>query len=220
MATVSGRLDSILDGDAELGSVVIALCGYGAQVPRIHNNATLARVTTLEVNAGSDGVFTADLPGNNIIAPSGTYYTITVKDGNGDVVQTNAYVFLDGSDYVLDDIDPFDPTLPMMPITPLIMNQLQFVEWAFAMNFDGSDYTTYKTVLHGNTAPTYSNILPGNLYTFILLQDGTGGWEFNWGSTVHNGVMINHAPNGQTIQTFVADQDGSLYAISGGTYYP
>jgi hypothetical protein len=30
--------------------------------------------------------------------------------------------------------------------------------------------------------------------------------------------MIKHDPNAQTVQTFVADVDGQLYAISGGAY--
>lgn len=219
MATITGKLESIEANATEQGSVVIALCGYGSQVPRLEGMAMFARVTMEDIETDSDGMFEAEVPGNDVIAPPGTYYTITVKNSNGDVVQTNAYLFLDDNDYHLENTPPFDPALPMMPLPPLIFNELLIVADSFAMNFDGTTYTAFKTTLHGDvTAATFTNMVPGNLYTFIIVQDGTGGWEFHWGANVHNGTMVKHKANAQTIQTFVADENGALHAVSAGAY--
>jgi hypothetical protein len=223
MASVTGRLGTIQEETIEPGSVVFALCGYGPRNPRLGSNKgdiTFARVTTVDLDVGSDGTFTVDVPGNDIIEPPGTYYTVTVKDSNGDVVQTNAYVFLGDTAYILEDLVPFDPSLPMMPVPPLIIDELLVLTGNDTMTFDGNvGYTAFKTTLTGNVLhANFQDMVPGNLYTFIILQDGTGGWQFNWGATVHNGTMVKHDPNARTIQTFVADYDGQLYAISGGAY--
>src|SRR6266576_1177548 len=146
MATVSGKLESIQNQTDELGSLVIALCGYGAQLPRVPTTCLLARVTEpIEVALDSAG-FTVQLPGNDTIEPPGTYYTVTVKDSNGDAVQINAYVFLDGNSYSLVAAQPFDPALPMMPLPPLIVNQLLVLTSSDAMVFDGTNFTAFESV--------------------------------------------------------------------------
>jgi hypothetical protein len=218
MATVIGKLATILNNEAESGSVVIALCGYGGQLPRA-TTQLLARATTLEIDADENGNFSVTLTGNDQIQPAGTYYTVTVKDDNGDVVQVNAYVFLGSNTYNLGDTPPFDPALPLMPLPPLIVNELLLLPASDTMVFDGSSYTTLKTVLHSDVAhPTITGMVPGNLYTFIIVQDEIGFWEFTWPNGVHNQTLIRQGVNAFTIQTFVADYDGSLYAISAGTY--
>jgi hypothetical protein len=222
MAIVNGKLLTILDDEAEAGSVVFALCGYGNQIPRYANEGALvARATTIDIDAGTDGSFTEEVPGNDRIQPSGTYYTITVKNSNGDVIQINAYVFLGDNVYNLEATQPFDPTLPMMPLPPLIINQLLIVPASDSMTFSGTNFTAFKTTLYSNVLhPVATGMVPGNLYTFVIVQDGTGGWEFTWPANIHNGTMVNHDANAETVQTFVADADGQLYAISAGAYYP
>jgi hypothetical protein len=220
MATITGKLEDIL-GEAEGGSIEVALCGYGSQVPRANGQALISKPSAAETG-GTDGTFTQELTGNDEIVPAGTYYTITVKDKNGDIVQVNAYVFLGGGTYDLDVTDPFDPSQPTPPLPPLIINQLQIVVPTTGMIFDGdSGYTAFKTVLPGPvTAPVFQNMVPGNLYTFIIGMDGTGGWAFVWPANVHNAALVNPSPNGTTVQTFVANEDGSLWAIGPGAWLP
>jgi hypothetical protein len=221
MATLTGKLESILTEAVESGSIVIALCGYGPQVPRLQGQSLLARVTTQEIEAGSNGTFTAEVPGNDEIAPAGTYYTVTVKNDNGDVVQTNAYLFLDDQTYDLDSTEPFDPTQPIPPLPPLIINQLQILPPLADMVFDGSTYTAFKLTLPGNISTvTIENMIPGNLYTFIIVQDATGNHLFPWPANVHNAPTVDPQANSTTIQTFVADENGELWAIGPSTYYP
>jgi hypothetical protein len=221
MATITGTLKTFYEGDVDaIATMDIMLCNYGAQVPRSKGLALLADVTTKAVKVDpTAATFSITLDGNDVIQPADTYYTITIKDGNGDTIQVNAYVFLDSQTYNLNTVQPFDPALPLMPLPPLIVNEMLTVPASDLMTFDGSNYTTFKTVLHSDVLhATWSGMVPGNLYTFIILEDGTGGWQFTWGATVHNGTMIKHDPNAQTVQTFVADTDGQLYAISGGAY--
>ena len=221
MVTLIGKLIDI-EGAIQLNATAeFMLSGYGSQIPRAigasSSVGTFAKVL-LDVDAASP-FFSVELIGNDLIVPDTTFYTMTVRDGNGDVLQCNAYRFIDGNDYDLDFVQPFDPTLPLMPLPPSIINELLLVTATDTMIFDGSTHTAFKTVLHSNiTHAAFAPMIPGNLYTFLIDQDGTGGWEFNWGATVHNGTMVKHNPNARTTQTFVADQDGQLYAISGGAY--
>lgn len=224
-----GKLDTIISPTAgvsvpELGSIEIALCGYGSQVPRIPSEAAFARLTQpLDVTTGTtgQGTFAAYLYNNLLIVPEGTFYTITVKNANGDIAQVNAYRFTAAGDYDLDTIIPYDPNQPPPPLPPLITNMLLILGAADNMVFDGSIYTAFKTTLPGSvTQPKFQNMVPGNLYTFIIVQDGVGNHDFDWAANVKNPVYVDHAPNSTTVQTFVADDLGELLAIGPGTYYP
>jgi hypothetical protein len=225
MAHITGTLKSFFADKVDaLATLDVALCNYGAQVARItsgeDSQGLLADVTMKHFTPDTTTAkFTIDLTGNDAIQPANTYYTFTVKDGNGDTIQVNAYVFLDSQTYDLNTTQPFDPALPLMPLPPLIVDEILPIPATDLMTFDGSIFTTFKTILHSDVLhATWTNMIPGNLYTFIIVQDATGGWQFTWGTTVHNGTMIKHDPDAQTIQTFVADTDGQLYAISGGAY--
>jgi hypothetical protein len=224
-AHITGTLKSFFANKVDaLATLEVALCNYGAQVARVTSGADshglFADVTLKEFKPdATTAQFSIDVTGNDVIEPAGTYYTFTVKDGNGDTIQVNAYAFIDSQSYDLNTLQPFDPALPLMPLPPLLVNEMLTVPASDTMIFDGTSYTTFKTTLHSDVLhSTFTNMIPGNLYTFIILEDATGGWQFNWPTTVHNATMINHAPNGQIVQTFVADVDGQLYAISGGAY--
>jgi len=219
MVTVTGKLESAANGTAVEGSVEVMLCGYGSWVPRVNGTNLVARIQDGSITVGADGTFTFTVSPNDTIAPDGTYYTVTVKDDNGDIAQVNAYRFLSSpANYDLNSIDPFDPSQPPPPIPPL--NQLVTLPPAATMVFDGSTYSAIKTTLNGNvTSSTIENMRPGNLYTFIIQQDSTGGHTFAWPTGLHNPVMVDTTANGGTIQTFIADENGQLWPVGPGTYY-
>lgn len=220
MPTVTGTLETILGSEAVDGTVQVALCGYGSRVPRMNAQALAARITDSNVDINEDGTFQFSVIGNDEIAPDATYYTVTVKDDNGDIVQVNAYRFLSiQQTYDLNLIDPYDPNQPPPPLPPLILDLLQIVPWSDPV-FDGSDYTSWQLTMTGDTTgAVVQNVVDGNLYTFILIQDATGGHSFEWPANVFNATPVNRAPNGTTIQTFVA-LDDTLYPIGAGTYFP
>jgi hypothetical protein len=225
-ATINGKLDTIVgSNESEQGSITIALCNYGSQVPRVpdQNIVMLARVTAQEIEADDLGVVAAEVFGNDEIEPAGTYYTITVKDSNGDIVQVNAYVFLDGQEYDLGTTPPFDPTQTPGPLPPLIISQLLLIQpFTPTPNFPGDKYLTWAFTLSGDvTSSTLSGIQAGNLYTFIISQNTVGGWEFKWPPAVINPAPVSTERVAITIQTFVAiANNGPLLPIGPATYWP
>lgn len=225
--TLSGTLGQIFNTSAtvkpDYGQIDIALCGYGPQVPKVGGTAILSYITqSQELNASTGNQFQVHLFSNGLITPSGTYYTITTRNSNGDIVQVEAYMFQPGS-WDLSNMLPFDPGQPPPPLPPLIIPQLDVVPWSADPMFDGSEYTAFKITLAGDTEGAQAvNMVPGNLYTFIILQDAVGGHIFWWPGQVDqtfNGTYVSPTPNTYTIQTFVALDNGSLYAIGPGTYY-
>jgi hypothetical protein len=220
---VTGTLQTILEGDPEAGTVEVALCGYGSQIPRI-NAATLgARVTdgmdSIEVSA-TDGTFAFDCTGNDLIQPAGTYYTVTIRDSNGDIVQVNAYQFLsEQTPYDLNATEPFDPSQSPPPsVPPLVLDLMDDVPYDPAAVFSGDTFTSWQITLAGDCTPSFTNLVEGNLYTVIILQDGQGGHAFTWPANVHNPTQIDPDSDSITVQTFIA-MSGSLYAIAPGTYW-
>jgi hypothetical protein len=218
---ITGIFNEIIDGELEIGSVDVALCGYGSQVPRVPGSSMLARVTQ-NVPVDASGEVSFEVEGNDVIAPAGTYYTITVKNSNGDIVQVNAYLFLAGTDYDLDDAQPFDPAQPPPILPPLIIPQLGIYPWASTIDFNGSKFTAWWTTLAGDTVYQIEagTLSPGNLYTIITSQDGTGGHAVTWATNIHNATPVDSRANGTVIQTFVATDANTLYAIGAGTYNP
>lgn len=221
MATVSGNAFTVADGPrSNLTHVSAQLAGYGSQNPRINGTGIFTGIKTVDLPIDPvTGLFQVQLYGNDVIVPPGTYYVFTFANENGDIIQVNAYRFIDGQPYDLNLINPYDPNQPPPPFPPLITNLLLPVGAADNMNFPGDTYTAFTTVLPGDvTNPTIGGMVPGNLYTFIIHQDATGGHRFVWPTTVHNATRIMSNPNGTTVQTFIADGDGQLWAIGPGTW--
>jgi hypothetical protein len=132
----------------------------------------------------------------------------------------NAYRFTSNqSTWDLNLIDPYDPNVPPPPLPMPLINELLVVPAVDPIVYDGSQYPTFATLLPGNiNNVSFTNMQPGNLYTFIIIQDAVGGWNFVWPPNAYNAARIDHRPNATTIQTFVADEQGDLYAIAPGTY--
>jgi hypothetical protein len=230
MATVSGKLIGVEIGEMQPATVDIMLCGYGSRSPVSRStsgdNGCFASVELLAVPAsGTDNTFEVELIGNDVILPAGTYYTFTFRDENGDALQCNAYYFLDAGSYDLTNTDPFDPSLPPPPLPPRIISQLLIVVAdGGAAEFPGNVYTAWQITLDHDVNGAYLiDIVPGNLYTFIIIQDAVGGHEFEFPTGpapmgTRNVAEVNPEPNSTTIQTFVADENGLLWAIGPGMW--
>lgn len=201
-----------------VGQVVIQLCGYGSQVPRVPGQSSLVRVTD-EPAITTQGYFTAWLYDNTLIAPAGTYYTVTLKNENGDITQVMAFRFTAGGYYDLSLLTPYDPNQPPPALPPLILNLLLVVAYSETPDFPGDTYTSWQITLNGDATATFSNLVDGNLYTILIAQDGVGGHNFNWPLNVYNPTGPDREANSLTVQTFVAVSN-MLYPIGAGTYYP
>ena len=220
MPTITAKLEGILNLQTDpLGSCSVQLCGYGSQVPRVNGVAVFSNVEALNLAVNPQGIITVTLYGNDQIVPAGTYYTFTFMNGNGDAVQVNAYRFLSTTlTYDLSLIDPYDPNQPPPPLPPLITNQLLVVPWSATPEFPGDVYTTFRITLTGDvTSSTAPDTVQGNLYTFIIFQDATGGHLFTWPANTGNATPINPNPNALTVQTFVMGL-ADLVPIGAGTW--
>ena len=218
MATISGDAIDIFNIDAGSGSLDVALCGYGGQVPRGPQGILPNAENSVTID--DQGQYSFEVAGNDIITPAGTYYTVTVRNANGDIVQVNAYVFADSQAYDLNIAIPFDPSQQPPPqIPPLINSELLIVPYDPAAEFPGDVYTAWQITLTGDCAPTFTDLIEGNLYTVIIIQDGVGGHQWLWPANVLNATGVDQFPNSITIQTFVASA-GNLYPIGPATYWP
>ena len=199
----------------------IALCGYGSQIPRVAGLALFSGGTAsgipMQPTGTTEGEFAVTLYGNDLIEPAGTFYTFTVRNGNGDVIQINAYYLTNGQ-FDISTLTPYDPNQPPPPLPPLVANHLLIVPWSADMEFPGDVYTAFRTTLIGDvTSTTAPNTVQGNLYTYIIQQDAVGDHAFPWPTNFINASPINPDPNGFTVQTFVMGAS-SLVAISAATW--
>jgi hypothetical protein len=222
MATVTGTAQALSGLLHEASTLQVALCGYGSQIPRVQGGALFGDLDeTVPINA-TDGTFEFTVSGNDAISPAGTYYTVTMQDGNGDTIQVNAYQFIGDNDYDLNTIDPYDPNIAPPPLPYPILSQLLIIAFSPTPNFPGDQYHTWGFRLTGDvTSSSLSGIVAGNLYTFLITQDGTGGWAFTWPTLVQGESIVDPEPGSLTVQTFIAIANGGpLYPIGPGTYYP
>jgi len=120
--TVTAMLESILASATEAGYLRITLCGYGSVCPSVRGVGMLADagVPQYEGPQGSSAL-TANLYGNDVISPAGTFYEIAVLDANRDVIQAN--------NYTLKGTGTFDLTT-LVPIVPPYGFLMQFLHYA------------------------------------------------------------------------------------------
>jgi hypothetical protein len=203
----------------EDGTAQWALCGYGSQIPRIPGQALIARLTDPIPVTQSNGTFTVWLYNNQLIAPSGTYYTLTLKNSNGDIAQINAYRFTSPGNFEIDGLIPYDPNQPPPALPPLITDLLLVVPYVPNPDFPGDTYTSWQITLNGDATATFSSLVDGNLYTIIIVQDSAGEHNFDWPVNVYNPTVVYKESFATTVQTFVA-VSSILYPIGAATYYP
>ena len=82
---------------------------------------------------------------------------------------------------------------------PLVFDGLAAVCWFVNMTSDV-------------TSPRSINIAPGQLYTFVFTQNGTGGNRMNWPVNCRNAPPIDLTPLSTTVQNFVGSTGGVMYA--------
>lgn len=113
-ATLMDCMGVVVGSTANPAKLCIALCGFGPQLPQVVGTSMLARVgpTYLE---GPAGTFSTPVFGNDQITPDGTYYTVSLLDGQGNVVQSAAYRFLGSGSQDLSNAVPLLPPYGFPP---------------------------------------------------------------------------------------------------------
>jgi len=109
--TLTANLETILAGAETGGFLEITLCGYGSQIPAVPGTCLLADggvPQRLGPQVGSTPLSIA-LYGNDIIVPSGTFYSVAVLDQNRNVVQANNYNLAGSGTQDLSTLAPIVP---------------------------------------------------------------------------------------------------------------
>jgi hypothetical protein len=214
MLTVNGTAKDILAQNVQNAQIRIQLCNFGNYTPRVAGTGLLARTAPIEVNTAANGTFAVNIYGNNVISPGGTYYTFVFLDNRKNVVQVNAYQFVDGVNVPdLSAIAPYDPSTVVVA-APIITGAYVQLAYASPLNIDGSLGATYEVTLTGNVGNSnMTNVVPGRIYTFIIIEDGVGGRTFSWPGNVIHPDVIDGTAGAVNKQSFVARGNGNLYPI-------
>jgi hypothetical protein len=201
---------------ANPAKLLIQLCNHGLYLPAIAGDNNQTEISKEFLSTG--GQIAVPLWGNDLINPAGTYYAITVIDGLGRVVQCAAYLITGSGTHDLSTLTPISQ-LPGPPGPPVIQSELEIVPPSNP-TFHASQYLAFKMTL--NQSVGSSNIsggVPGNLYTFTILQDGSGGHSFNWPSNTYNMPPISQTPNSLTTAVCLCDENTHFNLAGGATVY-
>lgn len=93
------------------------------------------------------------------------------------------------------------------------------IESSGAILFDGLAAVCWFVNLRSDVANArVRNISPGQLYTFVITQDATGGHRFAWPSSCVNATTIDPKPNAITVQNFIGLPSDFMTANIAGTW--
>jgi hypothetical protein len=175
-ATLEDLTGAVVGSSANPAKVCITLCGYGAQLPRIAGTTMIARPGPMYFESVA-GTFSAPILGNDAIAPGGTYYTVEILDGQGNIVQTAAYQFTGTGNFDLSNAVPIVPPYGF-PTAALVYQPCTLGANNHTFTANGPVIAVaYNGVLmpQGQSAPTLSYTLSGLTITTNFDIDPT--WE-------------------------------------------
>jgi hypothetical protein len=216
--TITGNLMDLLGALIPDSFVVVQLCGYGSEIPRINGTAIIAQTAPDPIDIVS-GAFNFKLWGNDVITPAGTFYTIQIQDANGNIVQTNAYQFTGVAAVDLSTVVPYNPAPFVPPVPPANPPNSMDVIVAFAFNAIFNALNTLGIVLFeitltaDLTAPTLINVTPGQIITLMFIQGGAGGYLVTAPGNVLGLGIPDPALGRISLQSFVVRSNGNLYPI-------
>jgi hypothetical protein len=225
----------------------IALCGFGLTLPCIVGTSNLARVGPEDFYDTGSGI-SVQLWGNDAIFPSGTYYAITLLDGDGNILQCGAYWFTGAQTIDLSNAPQIYPAPPSPPRgIPVLTNPLgaalQTIDGSITIEgnlivtgtisggglyivpivggvaeFSGAGGNGQSLTLTENVTSTAASFSPGIPIMTLVKQDATGGWTMSWPANFKNPPEINPAPNGATAQIWMLDEAANYYPFGGATW--
>ncbi|HEY3987931.1 MAG TPA: hypothetical protein VGM02_01450 [Acidobacteriaceae bacterium] len=84
-----------------------------------------------------------------------------------------------------------------------------------SLTFDCSKADGFQVTLNASvTSSTVENASPGQIVTFVLIQDGTGGHTFAWPASITGTTAIDATANITNVQSFIARADGTLRPLT------
>jgi len=206
-ATIQAPSSTALTGNA---FVRFRLRNFQGYVPVVTATGVLCE-TQIDASPDGSGFVSQLLWPNNAITPSNTFWTVEFWN-NGR--PTSAGNYLIGGNTDLTQAGQLNPP----PITALFSSLPTPISMTFSSTpiFDGSKGNVFEMTLTGNvTGSTTINLIAGTLYTFILIQDGTGGRTFAWPSGMKGTMLIDPTAYSTNVQQFVYDGN-NLLAMGAG----
>lgn len=201
------------------GQLRITLCGYTLTLPKIIGTTMLAKVVT-KAKADSNGKVSVPIWGNDLIDPQDTFYCIEIIDADLNVVQAGNYLLTGTGSQDLSTLQQIFPTppLPPLPPPPLVINLL-IVAYNANLVISGAIYTTFEILLTGDVASiTWQNLVAGNIYTIIWIQDGPGNHAVAFASNTVNASAPDTPGGSITVQSFIATSSTTMSAIGNAMY--
>lgn len=137
-----------------------------------------------------------------------TQYTVTFYDQSGArLTQPVFWQFTQAAGTTV-DIGTMVPTPGGISFsTPFSqIGQLALVTFSATPVFSALSVSGFKIILTGNvSSSTFVNGIAGGYYTFVIVQDASGGRTFAWPPNVKNPQTIDPTPNAINVQTFYFD---------------
>jgi len=93
------------------GALILTLCGYGQNLPRILGTSMLAKIGPRKYVLPT-GIAAIPLWGNDAIFPAGTFYSIAMMDDKQNVVQCGNYQFIGTGSQDLSNAIQILPPIP------------------------------------------------------------------------------------------------------------
>jgi hypothetical protein len=82
--------------------------------------------------------------------------------------------------------------------------------------FDLSKALIQEITLTGNVTSSTATNVPTGLVTFIIHQDGTGGWTFAWPAAIP-GSLVDPTVSATSVQSFIVDHAGNFHPFTAMT---
>jgi len=225
----------------------IALCGFGLTLPCIKGTSNVSQPGPEDFYDLGSGL-SIKLWGNDVIFPAGTYYAITLLDGDGNILQCGAYQFVGAQTIDLSNAPQIYPSPPSSPNgIPVLTNPpsqaLQTIDGSITIDgnlivtgsfsfgglvivpivggvaeFNGANGNGQSLTLNQSVSSTAQNFTPGTPILTLVKQNGAGGWTMSWPVNFKNPPEVNPVPGGATAQAWMLDEDGNYYPFGGATW--
>jgi hypothetical protein len=158
--------------------------------------AGVGTVTSVQLTGVFGALFTGSISGTNPITTSGTF-TVNI-----DMAQQNANTVLAGPS----SGGPGPVTARTLTAADICGKTA--VTFSATPAFDASTFAlpTFSMTLTGNvTSSTIANPTIGQVITFVITQNATGGWTFAWPANSKGSSAIGSNANEVSVQSFVYD---------------
>lgn len=207
--TTSGTL-AVTKATQNANTAYMGPSSGGAAVPGFRTLVTadlpagVGSVTSVMLTGVFGALFTGSITGTNPITSSGTF-TVNI-----DMAQQAANTVLAG---------PSSGGTGPVTARPLAAADIcgsTAVSFSATPAFNASLFANplFTMTLTGNvTSSTITNPVTGQIITFVITQDATGGWTFAWPTNTKGSSAIGSNANEVSVQSFV--YDGSNWRATG-----